>query len=309
MGDEELSFCEVRFSHVEFHNRHQLSFICESRIEKTFVFKQVEEGSVDGFLKATVTGYKDRDRIFYDIHGYAPITEVDLSGFHYEEWRELFRNILTVVQNGAEHVLEGEHIIFTPGYVYIHKQKHTVAFLYNEEYSVPFTEGITELAAWFLAHYHPAEDKTILLFFHFYHECAADCEPERLLMDLKSQVYLERDELLRNKIHRKMEELAVIAKEEDDADAEKRAESRHACKEGYIPLKKKLRVLLKYYLPEKKELMRLCLIVFFVCFALLLGGMVFGLFAMKGSVMLLLSVILVLSLTGMVKALTQGGQK
>ena len=284
--DTKLGWCELRLVPVEFQNRHQLSFICVSKIAHPHLFHQIEAGTVEGFLKATVTPYQDRDRIFYDVHGYRPLTETDFSRYTYEEWRDLFLALLQITQNAAEHILEGEHIILEPAYVFFHKSRKTFGLIFNEEYEVPFAEGMKELAGFFLTNYRPKEDKAVLLFYHFYHACSVDIENRELIEELKAQVYLERDELIRERIGKRIADAIAQGM------AQKRAESPHKVERK------------RDFLPDKKYIKKYSGIVVIVCVILLLGGSLLKLFTVPGRVTVFLILLLILGIFGLLKALT-----
>ena len=288
--ESEMSWARLHLAPVQYKNHSHLSYISPEPIRAPYAFSQVEKGAAAGFLKAEITPYAESVRIFYDIHGYTSLAGEDLSNLNYEDWRNLLTDLLTVVQDGFEHLLEGEHMVLDPEYVYLSKSGRRIGLLYVEGYFVPFEEGMRDLAGWFLAHHHPKEDKSILLFYHFYHRLAADADVQDLIRELKTQVYLEREEELRRSVRLRVE--GAVRKAESDGKARE-------------DLQDKLRRMKEEVPVDYRKILWGSAAVFTVSGLFLTAGPLFGLFEIGGKVIVFFCCLMVLSLFSGIVSLTR----
>ena len=162
---EEQEMLEVEIVHDI--NKNYL--VIQGKKEKQYMVKMLEGNSIKGLLDLDVRKLDNEEKFYYDITGKETILQKsEKTKWNKREITQLVSEILDAIGRAREYLLQPEHFVLEPEYIYRQMDTGTISLCYTWNYERNINEQLTELFSYFLEQVDYSDREAVELVYKFY---------------------------------------------------------------------------------------------------------------------------------------------
>lgn len=151
------------------HNINKNYLVIQGKKEKQYMVKMLEGNSIKGLLDLDVRKLDNEEKFYYDITGKETILQKSgKTKWNKREITQLVSEILDAIGRAREYLLQPEHFVLEPEYIYRQMDTGTISLCYTWNYERNINEQLTELFSYFLEQVDYSDREAVELVYKFY---------------------------------------------------------------------------------------------------------------------------------------------
>lgn len=125
--------------------------LTDERKEEGYEVRMIAENRIYGFLPCVIQEHEQRTEYYYEITGRQSLQLIyERKKMNCEQLQEFLRELLRILEAAGEYLLNPEHFILEPEYIYLHARTERLYLCYYPAYKKDIRESFLNLAEYFL---------------------------------------------------------------------------------------------------------------------------------------------------------------
>lgn len=172
---------EIRYQRNLNHN--YLIIEKDALIENDYQLQMITQNEIKGLLSCTIHRIDNQIQLYYEISSKYPLKQIyERKKMSYKELEEVLVNVLAVIRILEEYLLDGNHLLLSPEFIYINPGHNGIEFCFFPGYSKEIGKNFHETIEYILNCVDYKDEKAVALAYELYKYTAEDnCSIQDLL--------------------------------------------------------------------------------------------------------------------------------